>query len=108
MCEMLEVCMLVYVCVGVHAFFSPQQTPFNLLHFQRLLPSAVHHCDSRDSCRGPRWKRSFRLPPVMDRNSLESPNGSNLALTSSSHDLRDLSTCNPWPLMPDSATYAQK
>lgn len=80
----------------VHFFFPlPQQSAFNVLQPQHILPSAVHHSDSRDSRRGSGWKRSSRLPSVMDRNSLESPNGSNLTLTPSSRGLCDLSTCNP-------------
>lgn len=82
--------MCVFVCVHI---FS-QQTAFNLLHSQHLLPSAVHHSDRRDLSRGSGWKRSSGLPYMMDRNSLESPNGSNLMLTSSSHDFLDPSTYN--------------
>lgn len=115
MCKILKgeqelymcVSMCTFVCVCARTFF-PNRLPSISLHSQHLLPSAVHHSDSRDSGRGSGWKRSSRLPYVMDRNSLESPNGSNLTLTSSSHGLHDPSTNNLWPLMPDSATHKQK
>lgn len=114
MCDLKKAERAIYVCEHVHlcvcmcVHISPRQAHFNLLHPQHLLPSAVHHSDSRDSGRGTGWKRSHRLPYVMDRNSLESPNGSNLTLTSSSHELHDPLTYNPWPLMPDSAIHKQK
>lgn len=98
---------MMYIFVCVHIF--SQQAHFNLLLSQHLLPSAVHHHDSRDSGRrGSGWRTSPRLPHVMDRNRLESPNGSDLTLTSSRHDLHDPSTYNLWPLRPDSATRKQK
>lgn len=64
-----------------------QQTDFNLLHSQHLLASVVHHYDRQGRGRGSRLQRSYGLPYVMDGNSQESPNGSNLKLTSSSHGL---------------------
>lgn len=89
--------MCAWVCTHLHFFFPPSldSLPSTVLQPQHILPSAVHHSDSRDSSRGCGWKRSSRLPSVMDRNSLESLNGRNLTLTPSSHGLCDLSTCNP-------------
>lgn len=47
--DQVWVCVHIRVCVWVHL---PQTAAFHVLQSQHILPSAVHHSDSRDSSRG--------------------------------------------------------